>query len=98
MRTAMISTGTKRSTNGGGGSGGKSSGSTTKNTVKIVKTMIDMTLKLLNIKALRTQMLLSLFEERIPPMSPIHAASAPSIIAASKRMLRFKTKVNNTKK
>lgn len=94
----MISTGTKRSTNGGGGSGGKSSGSTTKNTVKIVKTMIDMTLKLLNIKALRAQMLLSLFEERIPPMSPIHAASTPSIIAASKRMLRFKTKVNNTKK
>lgn len=95
----MISTGTKRSTNGGGGSGGKSSGSPTKNTVKIVKTMIEMTLKLLNIKPLRTQMLMSLFEERIiPPMNPIHAASTPSIIAASKRMLPFKTKVNNTKK
>lgn len=48
-RTAMIRTGTKRSTNGGGGSGGKTRGSTTRNTVKIVKIMTDMMLKYLNI-------------------------------------------------
>lgn len=48
---AMIKTGTKRSKSGGGGNGGKTSGSTRRKTVTTTMTMIDTSLKYLNMNS-----------------------------------------------
>lgn len=50
MRTAMITTGTKRRSNGGGGSGGKTKGRSNIERVRNTITIIDLALKNLTIK------------------------------------------------
>ncbi|KAK8588833.1 hypothetical protein V6N13_087731 [Hibiscus sabdariffa] len=48
-RTAMISTGTSRNIQGGGGNGGNSSGSTVRDSANRTRTVIEVTLKNLTV-------------------------------------------------